>query len=78
MIFWITFPNISIFLWISIIPEPSELTRGQTQCEPHTFSTCPFPYISSFFSQPFVTSFVTSFVTIFFDTYFIVLFYYNI
>ena len=66
MIFWITFPNISIFLWISIIPEPSELTRGQTQCEPHTFSTCPFPYISSFFSQPFVTSFVT----IFFDTYF--------
>ena len=34
MIFWITFPNISIFLWISIIPEPSELTRGQTPCEP--------------------------------------------
>lgn len=34
MIFWITFQNISIFLWISIIPEPSELTRGQTPCEP--------------------------------------------
>ena len=40
MIFWITFPNISIFLWISIIPEPSELTWGQTPCEPGRYGVC--------------------------------------
>ena len=35
VIFWITFQNISIFLWISILPEPTELTHGtDTPCEP--------------------------------------------